>query len=201
MANYNNKKTSSKSQSPTYNSGGKKNNAQLGSIKPTISPILNDKLDFSPIFANSPNPSSPQATLPPLPLLPEGTETINLTRETFNRKEFNATFTTNFTQLGIAEEVDMNFFDPNLATVGDFFTIYQSLFLQIPKVGDVNSHEFLIKSSLAYTQYLTRQEEIEALQSEIAQLQTQNLTLVADIQTLTDNFSETIASLEATNNQ
>ena len=127
-------------------------------------------------------------------------ENSNLRREAFNRKQFDDTIDTSFSELGV-NNVDPSTFDPSLATVGDFFTIYQSLFYQIPKEGEVNSHVFLIKSSLAYTQYITRQEEIEALQSEIAQLQTQNLTLVADIQTLTDNFSETIASLEATNNQ
>ena len=161
MAYSNTSRTSSKSSSPTSNKGGNKNNKGIASSTTNVVSALNK---VPVLFPESPDPSSPQATLPPLPLLPKGAETINLTRETFNRKEFNATFTTNFTQLGIAEEVDMNFFDPSLATVGDFFTIYQSLFLQIPKVGDVNSHEFLIKSSLAYTQYLTRQEEIQALQ-------------------------------------
>ena len=200
MANYNKSssslRTSLKSQSPVNNRGGKKNN-KLGLNKPTISPIL--KPTESPIFPLSPDPSSPNTMSPVLPPLPEGTETILLTRETFNRTEFNATINTNFTQLGISTiEEDLSFFDPNLATVGDFFTIYQSLFYQIDKTGDVNSHEFLIKSSLAYTQYLTRQEEIEALQAEISQLQEQNLKLIANTQTLTAGFADTIASLEST---
>ena len=191
----NSSRTSSKLQSPVNNRRVNENNKGKG--KEYESP----KLDSFTLFPESPDPSSPQATSPALPPLPEGTENIILTRETFNRKQFNATVNTNFNELGVSGIPDQSFFDPSLATVGDFFTIYQSLFYQIPKEGEVNSHLFLIKSSLAYTQYITRQEEIEALQSEIAQLQTQNLTLVADIQTLTDNFSETIASLEATNNQ
>ena len=186
----NSSRTSSKLQSPSNNNKGTGKGTGKGI-----------KLDKFTLFPESPDPSSPQATSPVIPPFPEGTETINLTRETFNRKEFNATVNTNFTQLGVSVIPDLSFFDPSLATVEDFFTIYQSLFYQIPKEGEVNSHVFLIKSSLAYTQYITRQEEIEALQSEIAQLQTQNLTLVGDIQNLTEGFSETIASLESTNNQ
>ena len=192
MAYSNTSRTSSKSSSPTSNKGGNKNNKGIASSTTNVVSALNK---VPVLFPESPDPSSPQATLPPLPLLPKGAETINLTRETFNRKEFNATFTTNFTQLGIAEEVDMNFFDPSLATVGDFFTIYQSLFLQIPKVGEVNSHEFLIEQSTEYTQFIAQQEEINALQEEITDLRIQNVDLVAEMANIVAGFETTIANL------
>ncbi len=155
------------------------------------------------LFPESPDPSAPTMMESPIPQFATGSEDINLIRETFNRKQFDATVNTNFTQLGVSNtEVDMSFFNPSLATVGDFFTIYQSLFYQIPKSGSTNSHEFLIKSSLAYTQYLTRQEEITALQDELSQLQAQNLTLISDMENLVAGFSDTIASLEtAASNQ
>ena len=90
----------------------------------------------------------------------------NLRREAFNRKQFDDTIDTSFKELGIANQPDPATFDPSLATVGDFFTIYQTLFYQIPKQGDVNSHEFLIKESTEYTQFIAQQEEINALLAE-----------------------------------
>ena len=138
-------------------------------------------------------PESPARFAAP-PLLP-GKE-IDLKREAFNRKQFNDTINTQFTELGIGNQPDPANFDPSLATVGDFFTIYQSLFFQIPKEGDVNSHLFLIKESTEYLNYIAQQEEIEALLAEIAELRTQNLELVADLQTVTDSLTEAIANIE-----
>ena len=92
-------------------------------------------------------PESPARFQPP-PSLPG--EEVTLVREGFNRKQFNDTINTNFTQLGILNGADPSTFDPSLADVGDLFTIYQSLFFQIPKEGATNSHLFLIKESSQY---------------------------------------------------
>ena len=158
----------------------------MANLKPL--PSKTSSLSDSPTFA----PISPV-----LRSLPEGTENVVLTREAFNRKEFNDTINTNFTQLGLTatQEQDLSFFDPGLATVGDFFTIYQSLFLQIPKSGSVNSHEFLIERSTEYTQFIAQQEEINALQEEISDLRIQNVELVADMANIVTGFETTIANL------
>ena len=115
--------------------------------------------------------------IPLTPLL--GTES-NLRKEAFNKKQFNDTIDIRFKELGVTTE-DVSTFDPSLATVGDFFTIYQTLFLQIPKSGRVNSHEFLIRESTEYTQYIAQQEEIDALTQEITDLRDQNVILVRDM--------------------
>jgi len=148
--------------------------------------------------------SSVAGISPVLKSLPEGTEQVNLTRETFNRKEFNDTINTNFTQLGLSatQEQDLSFFDPNLATVGDFFTIYQNLFYQIPKGNlidgeEINSHTFLIESSTAYVGFIAQQEEITALTEEITDLREQNLTLVADMASIVEGFEQTVAELSS----
>ena len=105
---------------------------------------------------------------------------ITLIRTGYNREAFSNTFNTDFTELGVNEQ-DLSFFDPNLATVEDFFTIYNNLFFIIPKYGEINSHEFLIKESSDYIDYKANQLEIEALLEEIAELRESNLQLQVDM--------------------
>ncbi len=133
---------------------------------------------------------------------PRGSENVLLTREAFDRKEFNDTINTNFTQLGLTQQADrdLSFFDPNLATVGDFFTIYNNLFYQIPKGTtpdgpQVNTHQFLIERSTEYTQFIAQQDEIEALTQEITDLRAQNLELVADMANIVEGFEQTVSQL------
>ncbi len=110
-------------------------------------------------------------------------ERIVLERDVFNKTAFNNTVDTNFTQLDQAPP-DLSFFDPNLATVEDFFSIYQNLFFQIPKFGDINSHQYLVIESTAYTGFIENQEQIDALLEEIVDLREENLQLQLDIQQL-----------------
>tara|TARA_R110000824_G_scaffold32778_5_gene105607 strand:- start:2363 stop:2896 length:534 start_codon:yes stop_codon:yes gene_type:complete len=126
-------------------------------------------------------------------------ENSNLRREAFNRKQFDDTIDTSFSELGV-NNVDPSTFDPSLATVGDFFTIYQTLFYQIPKVGDINSHEFLIKESTEYTQFRAQQDEIDALLAEIDELRAQNVTLVADMTNTISNLEDAFTAAQANNN-
>mgnify|MGYP000559996869 CR=1 FL=1 len=123
-----------------------------------------------------------------------------LRREAFNRKQFDDTIDTSFKELGVGNQPDPATFDPSLATVGDFFTIYQTLFYQIPKVGDVNSHEFLIKESTEYTQFRAQQDEIDALLAEIDELRAQNVTLVADMTNTISNLEDAFTAAQANNN-
>ena len=125
-------------------------------------------------------------------------ESVDLKREAFNRKQFDDTINTNFTQLGVSTTDEANF-DPSLANVGDLFTIYQTLFFQIPKEGDTNSHLFLIKESTEYLQYVAQSEEIAALLEEITELRQQNLTLVGDVATIASGFDETLSNLQGNN--
>jgi len=50
--------------------------------------------------------------------------------------------------------------------------MYNELFYQIPELGTTNSHEYLIKKSSEYIAFDANQDEIIALQNEIAQLRT-----------------------------
>jgi hypothetical protein len=48
--------------------------------------------------------------------------------------------------------------------------MYNDLFYDIPEMGDINSHEYLINKSSEYINFIPNQDEIVALQNEIAQL-------------------------------
>ncbi len=68
--------------------------------------------------------------------------------------------------------------------------MYNTLFYQIPELGSVNSHEYLIKKSSEYILYDPNEEEILALQNEIAQLRTELLDTqkqLVDLQTTLAN--------------
>ena len=175
MANYKNSKTSPKSKSPKNN---RRNTMSL------MNAAIEKPGDISP----APRPASAaQQTYPDNPLLPG--DSSRLVREAFNRKQFDDTIDTSFSQLGIPVEADRSTFDPSLATVGDFFTIYQSLFYSIPKEGSINSHQFLIDQSTEYTQYVAQQAEIDELLEEINELRAQNLELVNDVILATEAIS------------
>ena len=129
-------------------------------------------------------------------------ETVNLNRQVFNKQKFNDTVDTTFSELGVQQQ-DPSFFDLNLATVDDFFTLYNRLFFEIPKEGNINSHTFLIKESGDYVGAQQVNEEIQALLQEIADLREENLTLrQANAKIIIDNstLNQTNASLRANNN-
>ena len=115
---------------------------------------------------------------------PQGNdENLLLNRDVFNKVAFNNTIDTNFNELDQLEP-DLSFFDPNLATVEDFFNIYQNLFFTIPKFGDLNSHQYLVVESTEYTKFIENQEQIDALLEEIVELREENLQLQLDINEL-----------------
>jgi hypothetical protein len=77
-----------------------------------------------------------------------------------------------FKELGVVSIQDQIAAQP---TVNDFFVMYNDLFYDIPELGTINSHEYLIKKSSEYINLQANQEEILALQNEIAQLRTELL--------------------------
>ena len=106
-------------------------------------------------------------------------EKINLNKNVFNKQDFLNTVNTSFTQLVSPSELPTPIF-----TVDDFFVQYENLFFQIPKEGDINSHQYLVERSGAYIEFNRVNEEIQALLEEITQLRQENLELnqaIADI--------------------
>lgn len=54
-----------------------------------------------------------------------------------------------------------------LPSVDEFFNYYNQIFYEIPKTGDVNSHEYLISVSQEYVGSDQSQPEIDALIQEV----------------------------------
>ena len=121
-------------------------------------------------------------------------QNIGFKRQVFNKQSFNNTVDTEFTQL--VETPDETFFDVNLANIEDFFTLYQNLFFNIPKVGDVNSHEFLIRQSTEYIGFEEANETIQALLDEITELREENLEIRRQNLNLIQDFSTNVTATE-----
>jgi len=103
-------------------------------------------------------------------------EKVNLNRQVFDKNKFAQTVDTSFSQLGPTQP-DPSFFDINLATQADFFTLYDKFFFEIPKEGDTNSHAYLVQESSNYIGANQVNEEIQALLQEITDLREENLSL------------------------
>ena len=113
---------------------------------------------------------------------------VNLKRQVFDKNAFNNTVDTSFTQLNTVD--DPSFFDVNLATQEDFWILYHKFFYEIPKEGDINSHQYLVQTSGDFIDYTPQKEEIEALLSEIAELRTENLEVRQEIAQVIQDFAD-----------
>ena len=94
-------------------------------------------------------------------------EIVNLNKKVYNKNTYEKVIDTSFKQLGVKTIQQQITEQP---TVNDFFSLYNDLFYDIPELGEVNSHEYLIKKSSEYINFEPNNEEITALQAEIAQL-------------------------------
>jgi len=96
-----------------------------------------------------------------------GGERLDLRKEVFNKVQYIKTINTSFDELGatsITQDLQVQ------PTVEEFFGLYNSLFYDIPALGETNSHEYLVKTSGEYINFDDISEEITALQAEISQL-------------------------------
>jgi hypothetical protein len=96
-------------------------------------------------------------------------ENINLNKQVYNKGQYTKVIDTSFKQLGVQTIQQQLNQQPN---INEFFSLYNSLFYEIPPNGTTNSHEYLIQQSSEYINFEANQEEIAALQAEIAQLRT-----------------------------
>jgi hypothetical protein len=106
-------------------------------------------------------------------------ETINLNKQVYSKTQYERVIDTSFTQL-VQPAATASVVAPTIS-VSEFFTNYQTLFFEIPKFGDINSHEYLIKTSQAYAGDFNNDDTIQALIEEVTQLRQENLTLQEQI--------------------
>lgn len=102
-------------------------------------------------------------------------ETINIEVIGYDRSELSKTIDTQFSEFITPATTSPAAII--LPTVPEFFQYYQDLFFQIPKTGETNSHEYLVKTSGEYIGGAQVNEDILALQKEITQLRQDNLEL------------------------
>lgn len=97
---------------------------------------------------------------------------IDLSRKVYDKSKYEKTINTSFNELlpppPPQEEVQS-------ITIGQFFDAYENLFYTIPKTGENNSHEYLIKQSTEYVGSEATDSEIDALLNEINNLRTELL--------------------------
>ena len=105
---------------------------------------------------------------------------IPVQKTVFNKDTYGRVIDTQFSQLlnQTVEETDT-------FTVDDFFQLYDELFYQIPKEGDVNSHQYILQREAEYLGVSISQDDIQALLNEITSLRQQVLEAQQTINDLT----------------
>jgi len=102
-------------------------------------------------------------------------EQIVLTKLVYDKNQYQKVIDTTFTQL---VQPASQATGSALPTVNEFFDYYNQLFFDIPKFGETNSHEYLIKTS---TEYIGASsvvnDELQALIDEVTELRQENLDL------------------------
>jgi hypothetical protein len=105
---------------------------------------------------------------------------IPVQKTVFDKYSFSKVVDTQFHQLlnqGVEENLSF--------TVDDFFTLYDQVFYQIPKEGDINSHQYILQREANYLGISINQDDIQALLDEITSLRQQVLDAQTTINELT----------------
>lgn len=121
-------------------------------------------------------------------------ENVDINLTTYNRAQFNKAVNTNFTEFGVTGEPEENVVDQ--VDVTTFFQAYDNLFLEIPKQGDINSHQYLTNRSGEYAGGEDINAEIEALTAEVTQLREENVALQQQLIELADTVTANATSPE-----
>lgn len=98
---------------------------------------------------------------------------LDLVKEVFNKAEYIKTIDTSFNEFGALSITEDQQLQPNIE---EFFGLYNSLFYDIPALGETNSHQYIVRTSGEYINFDEINDEIQALQAEIAQLRSDLLT-------------------------
>ena len=107
---------------------------------------------------------------------------VDLTKKLYDKKAYLNVIDTQFNELLQPTPPT----EPEVS-VDEFFQLYNDLFYDIPKFGETNSHEYLIKQSSDYIGSTILTDDIQALLDEITSLREENLELQRNIIDLTTN--------------
>jgi hypothetical protein len=121
-----------------------------------------------------------------------------LTKQVFNKTAFDNTVNTSFTELTSSVVIPTGSVLPSIT---EFFDYYQTLFYQIPKFGDTNSHQYLIITSQDYLgSEAGGNEVIDALIAEVTALREENLSLQQELaQSTVNTVQDALTTLQKLN--
>jgi len=105
---------------------------------------------------------------------------IPIEKQVFNKSTYPKVIDTQFSQL-IQPTEEITF------TIDDFFELYDQLFYQIPREGDINSHRYILEREAEYLGVSINQDDIQALLDEITSLRQQSLDNQSLISQVTKN--------------
>jgi hypothetical protein len=96
---------------------------------------------------------------------------ISLDKNIFNKNDFEKLVDRNFKQLINQQSTQTDTF-----TIDDFFQLYEELFYQIPREGEINSHRYILNKEAEYLGVqLAEGTNIQALLDEITSLRNELL--------------------------
>jgi hypothetical protein len=108
---------------------------------------------------------------------------IPIQRTVFNKNKFTKVVDTQFSQLINNQLVEET---PSF-TLNDFFQLYEDLFDQIPKEGDINSHQYILQKEADYLGVQIDKDDVQSLLDEITSLRQE----VLDSQTIINELTTT----------
>ena len=111
---------------------------------------------------------------------------VELNKRVFSKNQYQKVIDTSFTQLVPLNQINTT--PTSSVTEDQFFESYNQLFFDIPKFGELNSHEYLIKTSQEYVGSTFQSDEIQALIDEVTFLRQQNLDLQQQYQVINNNL-------------
>ena len=124
---------------------------------------------------------------------------INLNKQVFEKQAFDNTIDTSFSELTTSTQLVTASSTP---TIDQFFQDYQTLFYNIPKFGDTNSHEYLVINSQAYIGTVGGNDDlVEALIAEVTELRNENIALQQELaNNVAKSATEALTQLQDTIN-
>jgi hypothetical protein len=110
-------------------------------------------------------------------------ENVDINLTTYNRAQFTKAVNTSFTEFGVTGEPEPSIVSQ--VNINTFFEAYDALFLEIPKQGGTQSHQYLANRSGEYAGGEDINAEIEALTAEVTDLREDNIALQQQIAQIT----------------
>jgi len=108
----------------------------------------------------------------------------SLSKTIYNRRDYTAVIDTSFNQFNPPIPVE------DTMTVEEFFSYYNKIFYDIPPTGNINSHDYLVKTSGQYINASSTNDETQILLDEITSLRQQ--LLAANQQVLNLSISSSL---------